>query len=68
MNITVEKCNNDIYPYIGIHASGTIVYFISYGRGICLEKGASTWDAGDFANDWNMNTFTKFKGKITLEN
>lgn len=51
-----------------ISENGSIVFFESRNLGQCLHCPYNNSKIGRIYNDWSMESFGDFDGKITLEN
>lgn len=58
------------YPFIGKSIrSNLIALFIEKGKGVVLEPGENDmWSLGSYCDDFFMDNFKPFGGRITLEN
>jgi hypothetical protein len=58
------------YPWLGQgkYDSGLVVFFLRAGSGVVVGSANASWNLGDDSNDWAMDAFEQFEGKITLEN
>jgi hypothetical protein len=71
MSINVEVINNTEvkwdYPCLGVSDPGLVVLFSEKSQGMVMS-GHDIWSFGDFGSSWAMNSFSSFKGSITLTN
>lgn len=76
MGVIVNKVDNKkhefLYPFIGIcseRGNEVIVLFSKENTGTVIFSNCNNdHEIGDYADNWYMNSFTKYNGKITLEN
>jgi len=57
------------YPFLGIsRLTDIIVYFYKYGCGIIIDSQDPDQPIGSHSDEWLLDKFEKYEGKITLEN
>jgi len=66
--IIEKECEKKImYPCLMKTELGLIVLFIKEEVGTVII-GDENWTSGEFNNEWIMNDFRKFEGRLILEN
>lgn len=55
------------FPMSGIGKSGAIILFTAEDTGICIYPDDEN-SVGEWYNDWDMNCFIPYTGKVILEN
>ena len=67
--VNEKKSEEKKYPYLGIFPDNTIVFMVSDGVGLCLNKGFNSLDqVGDYSCTWIESACKKFEGEIILRN
>lgn len=61
-----QKTENDGYPKIMIATDGDVVLFHSPFRGVIISS-PKNHDVGYHSEDWCMESFKDFIGRVTIE-
>jgi len=60
--------NRTEFPKLMISCKNTIVLFEAEYTGVVVLQGQADQYIGDYSENWNMNIFTNFNGKVELSN